>query len=51
MKDKTAKGGVVPGQVSVPMPGMNGKSQTAPATGKKVKAPAGFSGGVIPGKI
>jgi hypothetical protein len=48
MKDKSAKG-VVPGQVSVPMPGMNSKSKPAPA--KKVKAPAGFSGGVIPGKI
>jgi hypothetical protein len=41
----------VPGQVSVKMPGMPGKTHSPGKPGSKVKSPAGFGGGVIPGKI
>lgn len=42
--------GEIPGKVSVPMPGTNATQKPYKKHGN-VKAPAGFVGGVIPGKI
>jgi hypothetical protein len=45
----TQGAGTLPGKVSVPMPGTN---TTQPAyKGGMAKAPMGFNGGLIPGKI
>jgi hypothetical protein len=44
-----AAGGTIPSKVSVPLPGTNATQK--PYTGGQAKAPAGFKGGVIPGKI
>lgn len=41
--------GVIPGEVSVPFP-QKANSPAASGAGR-VKAPAGFNGGIIPGKI
>ena len=43
--------GQIPGKVSVPMPGTNATQKAYKKTGGAGKAPAGFAGGVIPGKI
>lgn len=45
----TQGAGTLPGKVSVPMPGTN-ETQT-PFKGGMAKAPMGFNGGLIPGKI
>jgi hypothetical protein len=42
--------GEIPGKVSVPMPGTN-STQTPYKKHHTCKTPAGFGGGVIPGKI
>jgi len=47
----TAASGMLPNKVSVPMPGTDAKSMSCGKPGSKVSAPAGFSGGIIPGKI
>ena len=41
--------GVMPGSVSVPFPQKN--SSPAPSGAGRMKAPAGFNGGIIAGKI
>ncbi len=47
--NQTQGAGTLPGKVSVPMPGTN---TTQPAyKGGMAKAPMGFNGGLIPGKI
>lgn len=44
--------GELPSKVSVPMPGTNAPSASQGKPGSKAgKAPAGFAGGIIPGKI
>lgn len=43
--------GELPAKVSVPMPGTNAPSASQGKPGSKVRAPEGFSGGIIPGKI
>jgi hypothetical protein len=47
----SAASGMLPNKVSVPMPGTDAKSHGCGKPGSKVSAPAGFAGGVIPGKI
>lgn len=42
--------GEIPGKVSVPMPGTNA-TQKPYKKHHTCKAPAGFAGGVIPGKV
>lgn len=50
--NQTQGKGELPSKVSVPMPGTNAPSAAACKPGSKAgKAPAGFTGGVIPGKI
>lgn len=49
--NQTQGKGELPSKVSVPMPGMNGSSAKDCKPGSKAKAPAGFSGGIINGKI
>lgn len=50
--NQTQGKGELPSKVSVPMPGMNTSSASDCKPGSKAgKAPAGFAGGVIPGKI
>jgi hypothetical protein len=47
-----AGSGALPGKVSVPMPGTNAPSASHGKPGSKAgKAPEGFAGGIIPGKI
>lgn len=47
--NQTQGAGTLPSKVSVPLPGTN---ETQPKQGGGMKkAPAGFNGGVIPGKI
>lgn len=41
--------GAIPGKVSVPLPGTDANQK--PYNGGSAKAPAGFNGGIIPGKI
>lgn len=44
--------GELPSKVSVPMPGTNAPSASQGKPGSKAgKAPQGFAGGIIPGKI
>lgn len=43
--------GEIPSKVSVPMPGTNATQKPYKKSGGRVKAPAGFAGGVMPGKI
>jgi hypothetical protein len=43
--------GELPAKVSVPMPGTNAPSAPQGTPGSKAKAPQGFNGGIIPGKI
>ena len=49
--EKTAVKGksVIPGEVSVPFP--QRANSPAPSGAGSVKTPAGFNGGIIPGKI
>lgn len=47
--NQTQGAGTLPSKVSVPLPGTNA-TQSKQGGGMK-KAPAGFNGGVIPGKI
>lgn len=47
--NSTQGAGTLPSKVSVPLPGTN-ETQSKQGGGMK-KAPAGFNGGVIPGKI
>lgn len=47
--NQTQGAGTLPNKVSVPLPGTN-ETQSKQGGGMK-KAPAGFNGGVIPGKI
>lgn len=49
--NQTQGKGEIPGKVSVPMPGTNAPSAGQGKPGSKVKTPAGFGGGIIPGKI
>lgn len=50
--NQTQGRGELPSKVSVPMPGTNTASANQGKPGSKAgKAPAGFSGGIIPGKI
>lgn len=49
--NQTQGKGELPSKVSVPMPGMNTASAKDCKPGSKAKAPAGFSGGIINGKI
>ncbi len=49
--NQTQGAGILNPKVSVPMPGTNAKSAAQGKPGSKAKSPAGFSGGVIPGKI
>lgn len=49
--NQTQGKGELPAKVSVPMPGTNAPSASQGKPGSKVKTPAGFGGGVIPGKI
>lgn len=48
-RSTSTNAGALPSKVSVPLPGTN---TTQPAyKGGMAKAPAGFQGGIIPGKI
>lgn len=48
-RSNSSNAGAMPGKVSVPLPGTN---TTQPAyKGGMAKTPAGFGGGLIPGKI
>jgi hypothetical protein len=49
--NQTQGKGELPAKVSVPMPGTNAPSAPQGKAGSKVKAPQGFAGGIIPGKI
>lgn len=49
--NQTQGKGELPAKVSVPMPGTNAPSASPGKPGSKVKTPAGFGGGIIPGKI
>lgn len=49
--NQTQGAGMLPSKVSVPMPGMNTASAGQGKPGSKAKAPVGFNGGIIPGKI
>lgn len=49
--NQTQGAGEIAGKVSVPMPGTNAPEAKQGTPGSKVKAPQGFAGGIIPGKI
>lgn len=49
--NQTQGAGTLPSKVSVPMPGTNAPSAAQGKPGSKAKTPAGFGGGVIPGKV
>lgn len=50
--NQTQGKGELPSKVSVPMPGTNAPSASHGKPGSKAgKSPAGFGGGLIPGKI
>lgn len=50
--NQTQGKGELPSKVSVPMPGTNAPSASQGKPGSKAgKAPQGFAGGIIPGKI
>jgi len=47
----TQGAGTLPGKVSVPMPGTNATQPEYKSQAGSMKAPMGFNGGLIPGKI
>jgi hypothetical protein len=47
----TQGAGTLPGKVSVPMPGTNTTQPEYKSQAGSMKAPMGFNGGLIPGKI
>lgn len=50
-RNSSVNAGTKPGKVSVPMPGTNTRPEKDCKPGSKVKAPAGFTNGLINGKV
>ena len=48
-RSNSSNAGALPGKVSVPLPGTNGSQP--PYKGGMKPTPAGFGGGLIPGKV